>query len=189
MRRPILLVVLMVQSCLPLCAKNKDNGEKMIYAEKGIWEIAGSGSFTVNFYNENKEYDIDLTPGIAYFVRDRVHIGLKNMLIYTIRSSDISGKWHHFYDYVGFLSAGYVCKVQQKLCLDFMADYGISIAQSDERRYYVLISAIKYDLDRALLVLNVTYKYIDYDQESLIKDYSMLQLGVGFSIYLGAGTE
>ena len=65
-----------------------------------------------------------------------------------------------------------------------MADYGLSIAQSEGRRYYVLISAMKYDLHCALLVMNITYKYIDYDQESLIKDYARLQLGIGLSVYL-----
>jgi hypothetical protein len=142
----------------PLCADNMETKIKTDYAEKSVWEIFGSGYFSTHFYQNNREYEIDLTPGIAYFIVNRLHIGIKNMLIYTISSSDISGKWHHFYDYAGFLSLGYVFKVKQSLYLDCMADYGITFSQSDERRYYNLISALKYDLNPALLVINITYK-------------------------------
>ena len=184
MKQMLVLMVLMVHNYLALYAVTKDKEHITDYADKGVWEIAGSGSFSINFYQDNRTYEIDLMPAVAFFVVNRIHFGLKNMFIYTVASSDISDKWHHFYDCASFISSGYVLKLRHKLYLDCMADYGLSITQSEARRYYVLISAIKYDLRRALLVMNLIYKYTDYDRESLIKDYFNLQLGIGFSVYL-----
>jgi hypothetical protein len=184
MRKLLLILLFAAHACISLHANNGEIKSKIPYADRHIWELSGSGSFSTHFYQDNREYEIDLTPSVAYFVVHRLHIGIKNMLLYTIASSDITGKWHHFYDYVGILSAGYVFRIKQKLYLDCMGDYGITLSQSDNRKYYGLISALKYDLDRVLLVMNVTYRYIDYDIESLIKDYSILKVGLGISLYL-----
>jgi hypothetical protein len=184
MKKLLVFMIFITHCYLQLHAGNSENDYKIGYGDKGVWELFGSGSFSTQFYQDNREYEFNLTPGIAYFVGNRIHIGLKNMLLYTISSSEISKKWHHFYDYTGFLSCGYVLQVKQKLYLDCMADYGRTLSQSDDRRYYSLISALKYDLNQALLILDVSYRYIDYDTESIMKDYSMLQLGFGISFYL-----
>jgi hypothetical protein len=184
MKKVVTILIMIMQGFVMLYAGDNEQEDKKGYAGKGVWELSGSGSFSTQFYQDNRKHEINLTPAVAYFIVKRAHIGLKHMLLYTISSSDISPKWHYFYDYAVMFSLGYVCTVHNEFYVDVMTDYGITFSKNENPRYYSLISALKYDLKRVLLVMNLTYRYIDYGQESLVNDYTTIQIGIGISLYL-----
>ena len=184
MKKKLVILLFLVNSFILLSAENGKIQQAAAYAEKGIWELAGNGSFSAKFYQSHKEYEINITPGVSYFFFRRMHAGIRTMLSYIISNSDFSDKRHHFYHSIDFLSVGYVFKLRDQFYLDLAADYGITISKSEEPFNYLFTTALKYDLNPALIQLNLTYRYIDYKERSIMSDYSELNLGLGISIYL-----
>ena len=184
MKKKLVVLLILFNNFILFPAESGDKLKPAVYSEKKVWEFSGSGSFSAKFYQYNKAYEIDISPGVSYFIVRRIHIGVKTMLVYIISNSDISGKRHHFYHSIEFISSGYVFKLKDQFYLDLAADYGITISKSEEPRYYLFTAALKYDLNPALINLNLVYRYIDYERKSIMTDYSELNLGLGISIYL-----
>lgn len=165
------------------------------YAEAGVVELSGGASFSYNSYfaaapNPGySESQFHLLPGVDYFFRDQLHVGLNPGLRFTYISYEMSTpSVRRVFSVAPMITMGYTIPVNEMLFFDLSFGAGFSyIAASnffatgfDDELSLRLLPSMKWQFGNTLISCGLSLGYAKNTRRGFDSIQSAISTGISF---------